>query len=826
MNIFFHQKNKMIWFFLYIAVMVFLVICLVSYNPTDKSWFYGSSEPMHILNSAGFLGAELAALLYYMFGGASFLLLIPLVCSGFIFVTGRTIKTDGERLIAAIALVGIASLFFTDYSIDFAWSPYPGGIFGLWGLEKLIYYFDSVGKTFFLYISLCASLILLFRWSFMFLMQKIIGIITAVFVMMQKYRIVQRIIYLIVYCMRVVFIRLPLCSAYFIRSLISGTAFEDIDLFYPEQVYEYEESDNELNVCVSDRTLSLQKSMFLVFSFIQPLMQKKKLRCLYSIISLPKAKNKKPIVCARVVPKKQVINKEEFSSATLVSRIKKISQYVLPPMDIFVAEKRNDGGNDIETELQDRAQILQDKLKRFGVNGRVVGIKRGPVVTLFEYQPDIDTKLSKIIALEDDLAMALQAMSIRIIAPIPGKSVVGFEVSNTKRHDVLFSQLINQDAYTKFSGRLPLVLGKGTIGEAVVVDLACMPHLLIAGSTGSGKSVALNAILMSLLCKLNPDNLKLILIDPKRLEFATFTDIAHLVFPIITNPQQAIFALKWVVHEMEDRYEKMAKYGARNIDDYNIRILPHIAKDTSTHDERGEILSHSISSGDSSSAGTECRDSNVLKEIHQTLPFIVVVIDELADLMITAGRDIEDLITRITQMARAAGIHMIVATQRPSVDVITGLIKANFPSRISFKVASRIDSRTILDTVGADRLLGRGDMLFLDAATSQLRRVHGAYVSDKEIVDTVDHIRSQKKVEYLDVQHTSSMSGQDTFTTEDILYKDIRQFLEDVEDISISLLQRKFRIGYNRSARIIDLLEAQGLIMPQDGRSKTRKVIR
>jgi S-DNA-T family DNA segregation ATPase FtsK/SpoIIIE len=342
--------------------------------------------------------------------------------------------------------------------------------------------------------------------------------------------------------------------------------------------------------------------------------------------------------------------------------------------------------------------------------------------------------------------------------------------------------------YTNFTGALPLVLGKGTIGEVVVVDLARMPHLLIAGSTGSGKSVALNAILISLLCKLSPDELKLILIDPKRLEFASFTDIAHLLFPIVTSPAHAAPVLRWVVQEMEDRYEKMAQQGARNIADYNASI------------------------GRTGQSGT-------------SLPFIVVMIDELADLMITAGRDIEDLITRITQMARAAGIHMIVATQRPSVDVITGLIKANFPSRISFRVASRIDSRTILDTMGADRLLGRGDMLFLDAATSQLRRVHGAYVSDKEIESVADHIRLQRTVKYLDEYHTITKQGNDLHSTDDILYRDVRQFLDEIDEISISLLQRKFRIGYNRSARIIDMLESQGLIMPQDG-GKTRKVIR
>jgi DNA segregation ATPase FtsK/SpoIIIE, S-DNA-T family len=287
--------------------------------------------------------------------------------------------------------------------------------------------------------------------------------------------------------------------------------------------------------------------------------------------------------------------------------------------------------------------------------------------------------------------------------------------------------------------------------------------------------------------------LKLILIDPKRLEFAAFTDIAHLLFPIVTSPVYAAPVLRWVVQEMEDRYEKMAQCGARNITDFNARILQQV------QDERDKAL--------------------------KPLPYIVVVIDELADLMITAGRDIEDLITRITQMARAAGIHMIVATQRPSVDVITGLIKANFPSRISFRVASRIDSRTILDTVGADRLLGRGDMLFLDAANSQLRRVHGAYVSDKEIEQVADHIRAQRKVEYLDMQQVTVLQGQDAATIDDVLYKDVREFLGEIDEVSISLLQRKFRIGYNRSARIIEMLEAQGLIMPQDG-SKTRKVIR
>lgn len=460
--------------------------------------------------------------------------------------------------------------------------------------------------------------------------------------------------------------------------------------------------------------------------------------------------------------------------------------YTLPDTSLFIGVKEEKDNAQIKHELQERAQLLEEKLRRFGIAGSVVAIKRGPVVTLFEYKPAIDTKLSKILALEDDLSLALQAMSIRILAPIPGTNVVGFEVANTLRRDVSFAGLVKSSHFQNYKGSLPLILGEDTIGEPVVIDLARTPHLLIAGSTGSGKSVGLNGMLMSLVCRLTPDELKLILIDPKRLEFSAYADIAHLLFPIITHPKKATMALRWVVKEMERRYEAIAASGARNLFDYNEQM-----------EANGETK----------------------------LPFIVVVVDELADLMMTAGRECEDLITRITQMARAAGIHLLVATQRPSVDIITGLIKVNFPSRISFRVTSKIDSRTILDCSGADKLLGRGDMLFLDATTSQLRRVHGAYVSDKEIQAVVAHIKAERAPEYLssdELQEGRQGEGPDT---SDVLYEEVLQFLSTVEEISISLLQRRFRIGYNRSARIIDMLESQGFIMPADG-GKTRKVVR
>jgi S-DNA-T family DNA segregation ATPase FtsK/SpoIIIE len=465
-----------------------------------------------------------------------------------------------------------------------------------------------------------------------------------------------------------------------------------------------------------------------------------------------------------------------------------LSNYQKPNLGVFVATKDTVAQEKLSRELQDKAQLLTEKLERFGVSGTVVTIKRGPVVTLYEYQPHMDTKISKIIALEDDLALALQALSIRIIAPIPGKSVVGFEVANSERQPVTMAALVHSDAFTKSSAQLPCILGVDTTGDPVVADLARMPHLLIAGSTGSGKSVALNTLLTSLLCSRTPDECRLILIDPKRIEFAVYADIPHLLFPIVTDARTASLVLKWVVKHMEERYTILAQHGVRSSREFNQRVAAGMVTENS-------------------------------------LPSLVIVIDELADLMITAGRDVEESIARIAQMARAAGIHLVVATQRPSVDVITGLIKVNFPSRMAFRVASRIDSRTILDIGGADKLLGKGDMLFLDGTSAQLQRLHGAYVSDEEIHAVVLQVKRAGRPQYKDLQAELATIPTDTAPVEDGLYQEVISYLKEVDEISISLLQRKFRIGYNRSARLIDLLEQQGLIMPPDG-ARPRKVVR
>jgi DNA segregation ATPase FtsK/SpoIIIE, S-DNA-T family len=465
-----------------------------------------------------------------------------------------------------------------------------------------------------------------------------------------------------------------------------------------------------------------------------------------------------------------------------------LEEYQQTYLDFFVAQKDTLAQEKLTRELQDKAQLLTEKLERFGISGAVLAIKRGPVVTLYEYQPHIDTKISKIIALEDDLALALQALSIRIIAPIPGRSVVGFEVANTERQAVTMASLVHSDIFTKTTAQLPLILGVDTIGDPVVVDLARMPHVLIAGSTGSGKSVALNTLLISLLCSRTPDECRIILIDPKRIEFSVYADIGHLLFPIVTDPRTASLVLKWVVKHMEDRYILLAQHGVRSSKEFNNRV-----------------------------------QSGAIQE--PSMPALVVVIDELADLMMTAGRDVEESIGRIAQMARAAGIHLVVATQRPSVDVITGLIKVNFPSRIAFRVASRVDSRTILDVGGADKLLGKGDMLFLDGSSAHVRRLHGAYVSDDEIHAVVHHLKCLGKPHYKNLTEelaTIPSGGQEVH---DGLYGEVVSYLKEIDEISISLLQRKFRIGYNRSARLIEQLEQQGLIMPPDG-ARPRKIVR
>ncbi|MBU1008194.1 DNA translocase FtsK [Candidatus Dependentiae bacterium] len=686
---------------LVVSFLVFLAASVFSYSPTDSSWFYFSSGTKDVANWCGVVGAHIAALSFFLFGSASFILLLCLGTLAYFLFFRETFM----RLVTLPVLLLISATLFRMHRLDFI-TREPGGLVGRFQETIFLEVFGRVGSFLVLYSMAWVCFLLLAQ----------ISIIT------------------------------------FLKTVGGAGA-----------------------------RLATTGGLFLFFSWKMLL---KKLR-----------RKKAPVYVARdeflfLQNTAQAREKEQRLHGPVepLAPVEPIREpevsYSLPDFSQF-QEMRvvNLERSEFEKKCRDRGTKLEEKLQHFGVKGCVTAIRPGPVVTLFEYKPEIDSKISKIIALEDDLAMALTALSIRIIAPIPGRSVVGFEISNQVRQDVFLSDVLTSESQLSKEVALPLALGVDITGNPEIQDLAKMPHVLVAGSTGSGKSVGLNAMLVSLLCRLTPNELKLILIDPKRLEFAPYADIPHLLFPIVTSPHKAIPVLKWVVQEMEDRYDCMAKVGARSIFDYN-KLVP------------------------------------------EKMSFIMIMIDELADLMMVAGKDVETQIARTAQMARAAGIHMIVATQRPSVDVLTGIIKVNFPARIAFRVSSKIDSRTILDGSGAEKLLGRGDMLFLNSGASAPKRVHGAYVSSAEISRLTGYLRKQQAVSYLEInevlRRASSVSANDF---EDSLYDGIKSFLQTVDEVSISMLQRKYRIGFNRSARIIEQLELDGLVAPSQG-GKTRKVLR
>ncbi|MEE8397385.1 MAG: DNA translocase FtsK, partial [Desulfobacterales bacterium] len=420
----------------------------------------------------------------------------------------------------------------------------------------------------------------------------------------------------------------------------------------------------------------------------------------------------------------------------------------------------------------------------------------GPVITTFEYQPAPGVKINKIVNLSDDLSLALSASSIRIVAPIPGKAVIGIEIPNTDRETVRFKELIASSAFEKSKSKLTLVLGKDIEGSPVIAELDKMPHLLIAGATGTGKSVALNTMICSILYKSNPEEVRFIMIDPKRIELSNYDGIPHLITPVVTDIKKATNALFWAVREMESRYELLSRKQAKNILQYNRKIEKEKPSD------------------------------NADEPVLEPLPYVVIVIDELADLMIASSRDVELALQRLAQMARAAGIHLILATQRPSVDVLTGIIKANFPARLTFQVSSKTDSRTIIDTIGAENLLGNGDMLLLPPGAAKLQRIHGAYISEVELMRIVDFLKEQRPPEY-DAEVTQApVEEKDSGEPQehDERYDDAIALVTRTRQASISQIQRHLRIGYNRAARIVEMMETEGVVGPSDG-VKPREVL-
>lgn len=486
----------------------------------------------------------------------------------------------------------------------------------------------------------------------------------------------------------------------------------------------------------------------------------------------------------------------------------------------------------IERELLEmNARLLEKKLLDFGIDGEVKEICPGPVITMYEFAPAPGIKISRIAGLSDDLTMALQALSIRIVAPIPGKGVVGIEVPNRDRETVSLREIFTCDDFLQSRMKLPLVLGKDIAGLPSITDLAKAPHLLVAGSTGSGKSVSVNTMILSLLYTATPRDVRFIMVDPKMLEFSMYEGIPHLLLPVVTEPKKASLALKWAVNEMERRYRLLADKGVRNIESYNRKLATEAEELIGNGVSDDEIIEELEEVVEEEGATVEEPLPFVVdnpEELeHSHLPYIVVIVDELADLMMVAGREVEEHIARLAQKARAAGIHLILATQRPSVDVITGLIKANLPSRISFQVSSKVDSRTILDCNGAESLLGMGDMLYLPPGTGRLKRIHGAFVSDAEVQRVVDFLKKQGKPVYdqsiLEMKDAEEKGGAGDEELDE-RWEDALRLVAETRQASISMVQRRLRIGYNRAARIVEMMEREGMVAPGDGTSKPREI--
>jgi S-DNA-T family DNA segregation ATPase FtsK/SpoIIIE len=493
-------------------------------------------------------------------------------------------------------------------------------------------------------------------------------------------------------------------------------------------------------------------------------------------------------------------------------------RFELPSLDLLAEPKKVGKLPELSKDfLEENARRLESVLEDFGVRGQIINVRPGPVVTLYELEPAPGIKSSRVISLADDIARSMSAVSARV-AVVSGRNAIGIELPNSKRETVYLRELLQSENFTKSNSELTLALGKNIGGEPIFANLARMPHLLIAGTTGSGKSVGINTMILSLLYRLPPEKCKLIMIDPKMLELSVYEGIPHLLAPVVTDPRKAVVALKWAVREMEDRYKKMSKTGVRNVDGYNAKIAQML--------EKGQKLSRTVQTGFDAETGQPVFEQEEMDLA--PMPYIVVIIDEMADLMMVAGKDIEGAVQRLAQMARAAGIHVVMATQRPSVDVITGTIKANFPTRISFQVTSKIDSRTILGEQGAEQLLGQGDMLYM-AGGGRISRLHAPFVSDGEVEDIVNHLKAQGAPEYVEAVteededgatgESGLMPGGEGGSGDELYDQAVQVVLRD-KKVSTSYVQRRLGVGYNKAATLIERMENEGLISSPNGQGK------
>jgi S-DNA-T family DNA segregation ATPase FtsK/SpoIIIE len=739
---------------LFAAALIWL-IALVTYEPSDPAWFFNTGTKLPPANLIGRVGAFLAELSFQLVGYSAFLIPAVLGVIGWHCFWCRKVDAAYTKLVGASMLFACLSSFL---SIAFGAAQVrtrsflPGGYFGQRLSALVAEYFNPTGSLIVILTCLFLSVILSTQFSFGRLFSAIGQRTVAAWRAMggrvtswreDRRREKQR---------------REVIAKHTRRAAAAAPAPADAKAPAPEIGKPQGAARPEADV----------------------------LRAAADEASAPRVSNVTPI---RRGPVDQSFVATEPEPPAKQPRK---AFFTLPPIALLDApkiERKID-----ERELMDAARQLEEKCREFSVEGSVVQIHPGPVVTTFEFKPDAGVKYSKITSLADDLSLGLQAESV-LIERVPGKSTVGIQIPNTTREQISLRDILESEAYRRSASKLTVALGKTINGEPFVADLGAMPHLLIAGSTGTGKSVAINAMLTSILYRATPDDVRLILIDPKRLELGVYEHVPHLLTPVVGDLKQASNALGWAVREMEERYKTLAAEGVRNIEQFNRNVRQALA-------EKG--------------AADE--------EDRAPLPYIVVVIDELADLMVVASNEVEESIARLAQMARAVGIHLILATQRPSVDVITGLIKANLPARISFRVSSKVDSRTILDGNGAEQLLGKGDMLFLPPASSRLIRLHGPYISEQESGRLASFLRKQGKPAYDDTITAGEKVMESIEFEKDDLYDEAARIVVGSGQASISYLQRRLRIGFSRAARLVDMMEAEGLVSPAVG-GKPREVL-
>jgi S-DNA-T family DNA segregation ATPase FtsK/SpoIIIE len=819
------RQNEIVAILL-LAFGLLLTLCLVSaaFYPSDPSW--NSAGQTETQNWAGAIGANVAALLFQSIGLAAYLLPLLLLAAAWRRFRTRSMSAPFSRLLGLIVLTLSAAALLSISKIQpiFDSSVQPGGLVGTVISRTLASGLNTVGATILLVAIAATGLLLATNFSFFELYEKLVILISERFVFIGEFP--TRLRAWREACSERARVRKEQREAQNAERQAARAAFRDAtkgsaELSPEERIAEL--MRNEVAGGVSPEAVvrgeaRMSAASTAVASAGEPIRAAAAGAGIQTATVVESRSGRRSIFPGSrggtavadeeddvedMVKGASVLRAKGEAPATGklpfdADRARRVSysDYSMPPLEFL--NEAPPHSEQADTELLSLATRLAEKCKEFNVTGQIKHICPGPVVTTYEFKPDPGVKYSRVVSLVDDLCLALKAESIRIDR-MPGKPHVGIEVPNPRRETIFLREVIESRAYRESPSKLTIALGKTIDGLNYVADLAKMPHLLIAGTTGAGKSVGVNALIVSILYRARPDEVKFILIDPKRLELGLYADIPHLATPIITDPKLASRSLKWAVGEMEKRYRDLAGWGVRNIDGYNTEIMRrNLVKD---YDERGEP--------------------------HKPLPYIVIIIDELADLMMTSGREVEESITRLAQMARAVGIHLVLATQRPSVDVITGLIKANFPSRISFRVSSKVDSRTIIDTNGAEHLLGRGDMLFLPPGTSRLIRVHGAYVDESEIGRIVNHSKSQGTPEYdetITQSEEEALGLEDTNGEHDELFEEALRICVEMKRASTSVLQRRLRIGYGRAAAILDIMEREGLIGQADG-SRPRPVL-